>query len=198
MGFVKKIIGNIYVKNLLIMVILLTVIIAGVLIWLNAYTKHNESVTVPVLKGLQVEEVAAILNSSNLNYEVVDSIYEKRGVPGSVLEQVPKENSKVKEDRTIYLIVQAKSEQLVKMPNLEDLSQRQAVALLNALGFTKIHIKEVPSEYRDLVMGAEFKGRPLVAGQEIPKGSVLNLKVGAGGLESSDENDSDSIHVDSE
>jgi len=183
---VKKIFGNIYVKNLLLMLIIFFVILFGVLFWLDSYTRHDQSITVPSLKGLQVEEVSAIVNSAKLKYEVVDSIYEKKGVPGSVLEQIPKENSQVKEGRTIYLIVQAKAEQLVKMPDLEDFSQRQAEALLNALGFTKIHIQEVPSEYRGIVISVEYKGIPVTAGQKIPKGSVLSIKVGAGGIESSD------------
>lgn len=177
----KKIIGNIYIKNFFLIIIVFIAVILGVLYWLDAYTRHNQSITVPSLKGLQIEEAAAILRSSSLGYEVVDSIFEKRGVPGAVLEQIPKENSEVKEGRTIYLTVQAKAEQLVSIPDLTDYSQRQAEALLNALGFTNIKIEEVSSEYRGLVVSVEYKGTPLSTGQKIPKGSVLRMKVGDGG-----------------
>ncbi|MFR9166084.1 MAG: PASTA domain-containing protein [Dysgonomonas sp.] len=162
------------------MAVVFFVIIIAVLFWLNSYTRHNQSITVPSLKGLQVEDAAAIIKSSNLNYEVVDSIYEKRGVPGSILEQVPEENAKIKEDRTVYLIVQAKAEQLVSIPDLADYSQRQAEALLNALGFTNLQIEPVPSAYRGLVVSVEYKGVAVTAGQKIPKGSMLRLKVGDG------------------
>ncbi len=180
MKFIKKIFNNIYLKNILLMIIILLALVFGTLFWLSKYTKHGQKIAVPTVKGLQVEEAAAILRSSNLHYEVVDSIYEKRGVPGSILEQIPRENSNTKEDRTVYLIVQAKAEQLVSIPDLEDYSQRQAEALLNALGFTNIKIEEVPSEYRGLVISVEYKGVAVRSGQKIPKGSVLRMKVGDG------------------
>jgi beta-lactam-binding protein with PASTA domain len=186
----KNIIGNTYVKNLLLMLVIVALIIAGTLIGLNHYTRHNQSITVPSLKGLQIEEASAILHSSMLDYEVVDSIFEQRGVPGSILEQVPKEASKVKEGRTIYLIVQAKSEQLVTLPGLADYSQRQAEALLNALGFTNIKIEETPSEYRGLVQSVEYKGVAVYAGQKIPKGAFLRMRVGDGSLSYSEDTDS--------
>jgi beta-lactam-binding protein with PASTA domain len=181
-----KIISNKYVKHLLLISLVFILVVAGVLMWLNVYTKHSQSVTVPPLKGLQIDEAAAILQSAGLSYEVVDSIFERRSIPGAVLEQVPKENSKVKEGRLIYLIVQAKTEQLVALPDLTDYSQRQAEALLNALGFTNIWIEEVPSEYRGLVQSVEYKGVHVYAGRKVPKGSLLRIKVGDGSLGYSD------------
>lgn len=182
----KKIIGNIYFKNIALMIIIFAVLIFIALFGLDKYTRHNEKIEVPYLKGLQVEEAAAILRSSGLEYEVVDSIFEKKGVPGSVLEQIPKEKSYVKGGRSIYLTVQAKAEQLVPIPDLEDYSQRQAQALLNSLGFNNIQISEVKSEYKGLVIAVEYKGIPIKGGQKVPKGSVLVMKVGSGGEESSD------------
>ena len=181
----KKLATNIYVRNILLMLVVLVVLVFAVLYWLNIYTRHNQSITVPELNGLQVEEARAILKSSDLVCEVVDSVYEKRGVPGAILDQIPKGNSKVKEGRIIYLIVQAKSEQLVSMPELQDYSQRQAEALLNALGFSNIRIEEVASEYKGLVQAVEYKGVTILTGQKVPKGAALTLKVGAGGIGSS-------------
>ena len=88
----------------------------------------------------------------------------------------------MKEGRTIYLTVQAKSEQLVSMPDLEDASLRQAEALLKALGFSRINIEKVPSQYQDLVFGVAYRGVTVKAGQKIPKNSVLTLRVGDGGV----------------
>ena len=191
MGFsFKKIIWNIYIKNFILMVIVFVAIVFGVLFGLDSYTKHNQTINVPSLKGLQIEEAAAILQSAGLSYEVVDSVFERRGVPGSILEQIQKENSKVKEGRTIYLIVQAKSEPMVSIPDLTDYTQRQAEALLNALGFANIKVEEVSSEYRGLVQSIEFKGAPLSVGQKIPKGAVLCMKVGDGNMGIVEEPDS--------
>lgn len=188
----KKIITNIYIRNIVLMLILAFILIAITLFCLNKYTRHNESIEVPDLKGLQVQDVASIIASSNLRYEVVDSVYNENGVPGAVVEQIPQGKSHVKEGRTIYLTVQAKSEQLVSMPDLEDASLRQAEALLRALGFNRINIERVPSQYQDLVFGLLYKGVAVKAGQKIPKNSVITLRVGDGGV-SADSTMEDSI-----
>ncbi|BES62058.1 PASTA domain-containing protein [Dysgonomonas capnocytophagoides] len=180
--FLKKITTNIYVRNVLLMLILAVILIAITLFCLNKYTRHNESIEVPGLKGLQVQDAASIIASSSLRYEVVDSVYNQDGVPGAIVEQIPLGKSHVKEGRTIYLTVQAKSEQLVSMPDLEDASLRQAEALLKALGFSRINIEKVPSQYQDLVFGVAYRGVTVKAGQKIPKNSVLTLRVGDGGV----------------
>lgn len=180
--FLKKITTNIYVRNVLLMLILAVILIAITLFCLNKYTRHNESIEVPDLKGLQVQDAASIIASSSLRYEVVDSVYNQDGVPGAIVEQIPLGKSHVKEGRTIYLTVQAKSEQLVSMPDLEDASLRQAEALLKALGFSRINIEKVPSQYQDLVFGVAYRGVTVKAGQKIPKNSLLTLRVGDGGV----------------
>ena len=180
--FLKKITTNIYVRNVLLMLILAVILIAITLFCLNKYTRHNESIEVPDLKGLQVQDAASIIASSSLRYEVVDSVYNQDGVPGAIVEQIPLGKSHVKEGRTIYLTVQAKSEQLVSMPDLADASLRQAEALLKALGFSRINIEKVPSQYQDLVFGVAYRGVTVKAGQKIPKNSVLTLRVGDGGV----------------
>lgn len=179
-SFIKRLITNIYLRNILLMIVAFLFIIWGVLFCLKIYTRHNDTIEVPNLKGLQVQDAEAMIASSNLKYEVIDSIYQKEGTPGSILEQIPKEKSRVKEGRTIYLTIQAKNEPLVAIPDLEDASLRQAEALLSALGFSKVNVVSVPSEYQDLVFGVEYKGQTITAGQKVPKGSVLTIKVGDG------------------
>lgn len=171
---------NIYIKNLALMAGIFTVLILILILGLNIYTRHNDSIEVPDLAGLQISDADAIISSADLNYEIVDSIYKKDGAPGSILEQIPLAKSKVKQGRTIYLTIQAKEEPLVAIPDLADTSQRQAEARLNALGFTRIIIKEVPSEYQGLVYGVEHKGLIIMPGQKVPKSAPLTLRVGSG------------------
>lgn len=180
-NIVQKFLSSIYVKNILLMVVILFIIIAIVLFALNIYTKHNESVTVPSVKGLQVEEAGSILKSATLQYQIVDSIFVAGGIPGAVIEQTPKPESKVKEGRTVFLTIQAKGIQMVAIPELKDYSRRQAEAQLNSLGFDKIIVDEVPSAYAGIVISISYKGKELSANQKIPKGSTLRMTVGAGG-----------------
>jgi beta-lactam-binding protein with PASTA domain len=172
--------GNIYVKNLLLMAAVAIALVIAVLIGLKYYTKHNESIKVPSVKGLQMQEAASILRSSGLEYEISDSVYQVEGAPGSVIEQVPIGESNVKKGRTIFLIVKAKEVQMIAIPGLKDFSRRQAEAQLNSLGFSNITIEEVSSIYRGLVISVSYRGRELTPGEKIPKGSPLKLTVGAG------------------
>lgn len=178
--FLKKFVSNIYIKNITLMLIVAALLIGLTLFSLNRYTRHNETIEVPDLTGLQIQDAASIIKAANLRYEVVDSVFQKGGTPGAILEQIPLSKSQVKDGRTIYLTIQAYSEPLVTIPDLEDASLRQAEALLNTLGIASINIVQVDSDYKDLVLGVEYKGTPLRAGQRIPKGSSITLKVGNG------------------
>ncbi|MDR1883630.1 MAG: PASTA domain-containing protein [Prevotella sp.] len=173
--------GNIYIRNMLLMIAAGIVIVIAVLFLLNIYTKHNESVTVPPVKGLQAEEAQAILEAAKLQCEIVDSIFSTGGKPGAIMEQTPKEQSKVKEGRTVFLTIRSKGIQMVAIPELKDYSRRQAEARLNSLGFNKIIIDEVPSAYAGIVISVSCKGKILSPNQKIPKGSTLRMTVGAGG-----------------
>lgn len=191
-GFLMKIINNTYIRNIIAMIIIAVALIGITLFFVNKYTRHNETIEVPDLKGLQVEDAAAMISAKNLRYEIVDSVFQKDGVPGAILEQIPSGKSNVKHGRIIYLTIQAKTEPLVAIPDLEDASLRQAETLLNALGITQINIVSVPSEFQNLVYGIEYKGTLLKGGQKIPKGSTVTLRVGNG---TPNNSSSDSLQI---
>ncbi|MBN9301260.1 MULTISPECIES: PASTA domain-containing protein [Dysgonomonas] len=188
-NIIFRLLKNIYVKNVLMMIGAFVGLVIIVLFLLNFYTKHNESITVPTVKGLQVQDAAGILESSDLRYEISDSIFQAEGAPGSIIEQIPKEQSKVKKGRTVFLVIKAKGVQLVSVPELKDYSRRQAEAQLASLGFNKITIQEVPAAYKGLVISISYRGKQLTPNQKIPKGSPLVMTVGAGG----DVSEGDSI-----
>lgn len=149
-------------------------------IGIKIYTRHSQTVAIPNLKGVQIDKVEALLADADLKYLVVDSVYEKKGTPGSVLEQVPKAGVAVKAGRTVYLTVQAKGQPMVSVPNLVDYPQRQAISLLEAMGFKNIQTEEVLSEYKGLVLSVEFNHRKASPGQKVPLNAFVKLKVGSG------------------
>ncbi len=166
-------------------------------IGIKIYTRHSQTVTIPNLKGVQIDAVEALLEDTDLKYLVVDSVYEKRGTPGSVLEQVPKAGVAVKAGRTVYLTVQAKGQPMVSVPNLVDYPQRQAVSLLEAMGFKNIQTEEAVSEYKGLVLSVEFNHRKPTPGQKVPLNAFVKLKVGSG-YDTSAEMESDSLNYSSD
>jgi len=176
----KSFFNNIYIKNLLGLILATVIIIAVVLLWLNIYTQHGKSVKVPDVKGISVEKAEPFFIKNKLNYAVVDSVYVKNAIPGSIAETTPPVGSMVKVGRTIYLKINSYLPQLVAVPDVKDTSQRQSLAMLRSLGFESITIKQVPGAYRDLVVGLESKGAPIEAGQRIPADTPLSLLVSSG------------------
>lgn len=187
----KNIFENSIIKNLLLIILAGILLIFLTLFLLSVYTRHGQNVIVPKLHGLQVPEAKTILKSKGLHAEVVDSIYKRGAIPGAIIDQTPKPDNKVKEGRAIYVTIYAKSPQKVAIPALVDYSSRQAIALLNSLGFTDLAIEEVPAQYSGLVMAVEYKGKILIPNEEVPSGSALKLVVGSGML-------TDSLNVDRE
>jgi len=176
----RSIFSNIFIRNLLGLGIVTVILIAGVLIWLSHYTQHGKAVEVPDVKNLLVEKAEQFFAERELKCVVVDSVFIRNAVPGSIAETTPPIGSMVKRGRIIYLKVIASTPQLITIPDVKDNSQRQARAWLNSLGFENIEIKFVPGIYKDLVLGLEYRGASIEAGQRLPAGTSLTLLVSSG------------------
>ncbi|MDR2805862.1 MAG: PASTA domain-containing protein [Dysgonamonadaceae bacterium] len=177
----RKILATVYVKHVLIALVILIVVIFIVLQWLNVYTRHGKQVVVPDVKGMQIEQAAPFFFQQSLQYVVVDSMYVRNKPAGSILETVPPVGTNVKKSRTIYLTVNSVMAKMLTVPQVTDMSQRQAEAILRSLGFETIRIRVVPGAYRDLVVGLETTGGlALVAGNHIPVNTSLILLVSSG------------------
>lgn len=188
---IGKLLNNIYVKNLLLFVFAFFLIIFCLKWWLNVYTHHGEAVVVPDVKGLKVEQAAALFQSNDLRFEVVDSVYNKSSVPGIIVESIPIAGTKVKKHKNIYITINAYSSQTNIVPDVKDQSYRQAVAKLNTAGFKNVQVKHIPAAYKDLIMGLEYKGEAIFPGTRLPLDSRLLLLVGDGAKDADEFDNSD-------
>lgn len=169
----------------IILTAILLIIIVGVS--LGIYTNHDGRLSVPDVCGLRVESAAKLLEGKGLLYDVVDSVYTKEVPKGYIVEQDPVAGSIVKQDRKVYLVINSHSEQMIPMPNVKDISLRQAITILEASGFKLQQITYKPSEYKDLVLGVHYGGQEIPEGELLLDGSAIELYVGNG------EGDKDSI-----
>ena len=184
---IHQLLQNFYIKNIIWAIGIILVLVIALMIWLNIYTLHNESITVPDLRGLTVEKAEQILKNKNLRYEVVDSVFVKGKAPGAIVEQIPAPESNVKEGRIVFLSINAVNAKKVLVPDVRDQSSRQAIATLTAVGFEVGNVVEVPSEYQDLVVDIIYRGQRVLPGQKLPMGGKLILNIGNGlGAVSSD------------
>ena len=164
------------------------------MLWLDSWTGHGVYREVPDLKGMTYERAAEVLVASDLQPILSDSIFSNAVAPGQVVEQVPKAGSKVKPERAVYVTINAFSPRAVTVPNLTDISLRQAQSIIEGLGITDIRVVEVPSEYKDLVMSVKYNGLPISAGMRVPITASLTIEVGRG----IEENDSTLIDTEIE
>ena len=127
-----------------------------------------------------------------MRYQIVDSVYSKGVLPGAIVEVSPGVGSKVKNRRIISITLNAKGEQRAEIPDVADLSYRQAYAILQARGFTLIETKYVPGRYRNLAVQVELNGRKLNPGELTPVSSMLILNV-SDGMESARTGDTENV-----
>jgi beta-lactam-binding protein with PASTA domain len=146
---------------------------------LRIYTDHGDSVQIPDLRGKTDAEVSALLNDINLRYQIRDSVYSRETAPGTVLDQFPKAGMKVKENRTIFITLCALSQEMIPMPQLTDISYRQAVNIIESSGLVSGNIEYKPSEFPNLVLEQKAEGRTIRVGEMIPKGTVIDLVLGS-------------------
>jgi UDP-N-acetylmuramate--alanine ligase len=86
--------------------------------WMRCYTHHGESLQVHNYVGLTLEEATEMARNRSFRIQVTDSLWVEGKDPGEVLEQNPKEFSRVKENRTIYLTITKEVPEEVTLPTL--------------------------------------------------------------------------------
>jgi beta-lactam-binding protein with PASTA domain len=148
--------------------------------WLDSYTQHGETITVPDLRGMSMEQVERQLKSKNLEFAILDSLYDKDLKPSAVIDQNPKPDAKVKENRTIYLTINAFNPPEFKMPNLVDKSLRQAMMEIESYGLKVGKLDYIPDMAQNAVLKQLVNGSPIKPGDMIAKGTTVDLVLGDG------------------
>ena len=148
---------------------------------LMIYTRHNNYIEVPNLSGMNLDEAIKSLKSNKLRYEVLDSSKFFINIPNySIISQIPKENELVKKNRKIYLNVNPKNFQKVSLPNVIQITKRNAESILNAIGFQVREYTYIDNIGKDMVLDVLFEGEKILPGQQIPMNSELDLILGNG------------------
>lgn len=178
MSLGKFIISRAFIIQFILALILVATILYATLQGLNNYTRHGISYPVPNLTGLTVDEALASTQANKLKIEIIDSVYNKKFEPGTVVDQQPVANSNVKENRTIFLTVNSSEPEKVILPRLTDISFRQAQVLIETSGLFIGNISYQPSEYNDLVLDILQDSVPVSTGDKLVKGTSIDLIVG--------------------
>ncbi len=166
-------------KNLIISIVSVAAFLLLIFYSLRFYTRHGERVEVPSLKGMNIEEAISTIERGGFRYQL-DSIYVSDKEPGMVIEQDPDAGTKVKENRTLYLTIITQNAPEVAFPDLREMAFLEALSTLNNYGLKLGDTIYIPDIARDRVLDVKYGGQQLNVGQNIPKGSKIDLVLGNG------------------
>jgi beta-lactam-binding protein with PASTA domain len=181
MTLIEKILKSKIFKNLILAIAFMFLVITLVSLYLKAYTHHNERILTPSFKGLTIKQAQDLAKKHDIRIKIIDSIYNAYGEPGTIVDQTPKANFKIKDGRTIFLTIKAKEQRMVKMPNLNSVSLIQARSELETAGLMVGKIEYRPSQFKDLVLEQKFNGKTIAPETKIPAGSKIDLVIGQKG-----------------
>ncbi len=180
MGFFYFLKKKKFYKHLLIAVVLTIALLWLSLIVLDYYTRHGEVYIVPDFTGKTLDQMAADGYDDYFTFEVIDSVYDDSKASGSVFMQNPMPGSKVKQGRHLYLTIVASTPEKVIMPNLKNLSLRQALVTLEINGLKSGHLEYVDYFARNAIIDQLVNAEPVEPGTELNRGTVVDLVVGKG------------------
>lgn len=167
--------------NIVIALIVGIAILVGLISWLRGYTQHGVEVEVEDVRGMVVAEAEPILEASDLRLVVIDSTFSDEVPFGTIVDQDPKPNSHAKHGRAVYVTINATTKRHITMPNLQDISYRQAQTTLRGLGLRVDSVMDYkPSTFRDLVLDVKTDTGSIHPGDKIAVGTRVRLVVGFG------------------
>ena len=160
--------------------VILIVIITVANILLRKYTNHNKEFEMPDLVTKSYDSL--MVDSAKLNYQLIvtDSVYDPAYKQGVILQQNPLPGLKIKPGRKVYIVLSAVTPGQTVMPDLRDVTVRQASSALEAAGLKLGVIYYKPAFDRNAVQAQLYQEQDIAPGTPLSKGSIIDLVVGAG------------------
>ncbi len=140
-----------------------------------AYTNYNQGVTVPDVTKKSIADAEDLLTRAGLRFEVMDRRSNENFPPDYVLDQAPDGNSIVKPNRKIYLTVNTSETPTAIVPEIVNLSLRNAQIQLSTHGLELGNVEVASSRFRNTVLS-----QSVPAGTSVRRGTPVNLVVSDG------------------
>jgi beta-lactam-binding protein with PASTA domain len=139
------------------------------------YTNYNEGVTVPDVTKLSLDEAESLLTSYGLRFEIHDRRAHSAYPANYVIDQSPTAKQLVKPNRKVYLTVNTESTPKVVVPNVVNLSYRNARLQLENHGLTVGSTSYESDRFRNTILRQSIAAEDTVA-----RGTAVNLVVSDG------------------
>ena len=165
--------------SLIIMVLLVVAAFEYTFSSLDKFTRHGDEFLVPDMVRMNYEEAVARYQD-DFTFILLDSVYVKDFPEGAVYQQNPASGAKVKQGRNIYIVRTSIAPEIVQMPNLRNLSLRQAIVRLNLVGLKVDELEFIDYFARNAVVEQKLKDNVIEPNDDVVKGSAITLVVGLG------------------
>jgi beta-lactam-binding protein with PASTA domain len=139
------------------------------------YTNYNEGVTVPDVTKLSLEQAGENLEKSGLRFEVLERRAHSAYPANYIIDQEPAAKSIVKPNRKVYLTVNTDITPQTVVPNVVNMSLRNAEIQLENHGLTVGTRSYETSRFRNTILR-----QSVAPGDTVSRGTVVNLAVSDG------------------
>ena len=178
MSFVKFLKSKYGRKNIAFIIGANVFLILLVIFILKIYTRHDESIQIPDLKGKSEAEARVILEDLGLEMIVTDSLFLPEAAPGTVRDQNPKPGSAVKGGRIVFISIFKKTPPMVPI-NVKEGDHLQIASLRLSNKGIKFNVQYSPNNSMiGVVMKVEYNGRTLNYGELLEHGQTVVRTVG--------------------
>lgn len=176
--------SKIFIKNFAGMIGMLLVLFFFTTTWLKCYTNHGEALHMANFEGMNLLDVKEKARKQKFDI-VVDSI-DLGKTPLTVIQQNPKPDALVKEERTVYLRVQQVRRDVVKIPVLDGQNEsydvyRKALKQVKLVpsSTSKVNSRVATNTVLDIIYEGKTITEEVRNGtfEEIPAGSKLTIVV---------------------
>ena len=140
-----------------------------------AYTMHGHGISVPDISRMPLEEAKSRLESRGLRYELAAKRSNEAFPPDYVIDQTPNPGMIVKPQRKIYITINTLATPSVSVPDVENLSLRNATIQLQNAGLQVGNVTHESSPFRNSVLR-----QSVPPGREVDQSTTVDLVVGDG------------------
>ncbi len=172
------------IKQILIHIAIIAAVVLALLVaahfFLRSGTRHSAHCQVPEFKGLSLSDAQTLAKAEGLKLFINDSLYVPSYEGGMVLDQLPAGGVEVKPGRTVYIIINAFGDKMVRIPYVAGYSLRQAKNILEVAGLEIEKINYVRDMATNYVLESSYNGHTITSSSDVEAvvGDGVTLKVG--------------------
>lgn len=185
--FFSFLISKDFLKQLLYVLIFLGIVAACVLLWLRSYTNHGQKLVLPSYIGKHIQSAQKEAASATFEILVRDSVHVVGQEGGIILEQNPKPEALVKENRKIHVTTTKYNPDTYLLSELPSLYGNEFDQKMKDLKRFEIHAKIKEKQYDpgepNHILEVYYQGKKIISQNsfdkevKIQKGGTLDFVV---------------------